>query len=239
MTATLLIPKRFNGPVTSGNGGWVGGAMARHLPPGPVSVSLRAPPPLDRELALHPVAGGVELRDGDTLLALAEAATLALEIPTPPSLDAAEAAGVTARMRARSRIAEAAYALCFGCGISRHDGLGIVPGPIGDDGVVAAAWTPAADLADADGSVATEVVWAALDCPAGSAWSHRMDRYPPMVTARMTAVLDAPIEAGRRVGVMGWPIARDGRKLHAGTAIFDEHGRVLARSLQLWLLPRE
>jgi hypothetical protein len=38
--------------------------------------------------------------------------------------------------------------------------------------------------------------------------------------------------------VAGWPIRQDGRKLHAGTAIFDEQGRLRARSLQLWLLLR-
>ena len=239
MSIELVIPHRFNGPVTSGNGGWVGGALARHLPPGPVSVSLRAPPPLDRALQLHTAGNGLELRDGETLLAQAERVELPLEIPPPPSLDAAAAAGFTAKLQARDRIAEAAYALCFGCGISRHDGLGIVPGPVGDEGIVAAAWTPATDLTTDDGSVRTEVVWAALDCPAGIAWSHRMNRYPAMMTARMTAVVDAPLRAGTRYGVMGWPIAREGRKLHAGTAIFDAEGRILARSLQLWLLPKE
>lgn len=239
MPSELRIPRRFNGPVTSGNGGWVSGALARHLPPGPVSVSLRAPPPLERALSLCPAERSLELRDGDTLLALAEPTTLNLEVPAPPSLDAAAAAGFAARLGARARVAEAAYALCFGCGIARQDGLGIVPGPVGDQGVVAAAWTPSQDLADATGQVDPEVVWAALDCPAGIAWSHRMNRYPAMMTARMTAVIDIALRAGTRYGVMGWPIARDGRKLHAGTAIFDANGVVHARSLQLWLLPRD
>ena len=240
MATTLTIERRFNGPVSSGNGGWVAGALARRLPPGAVSVSLRAPPPLDRELLAVPTPeGGLELRDGATLLALAEPVALELEVPPVPALEAAQAAGVTARMRARSRGGEAAYALCFGCGIDRHDGLGIVPGPLGEEGVVAAGWTPSPDLAEADGTVRTEAVWAALDCPAGSAWSHRLNLYPAMMTVRMTAVIDVALTAGAHYGVMGWPIARDGRKLHAGTAIFDASGRVLARSLQLWLLPRD
>ena len=48
----------------------------------------------------------------------------------------------------------------------------------------------------------------------------------------------APLSAGQRYVVIGWPIEQDGRKLHAGTAIADAAGRVLARSLQVWLLPR-
>ncbi|MEN9316266.1 MAG: hypothetical protein RIS35_2659 [Pseudomonadota bacterium] len=240
MSETLIIERRFNGPVASGNGGWVGGALARRMPTGAVSVSLRSPPPLERELriAATPEAG-LELRDGSTVLALAEPATLDLATPSVPDLESARAAGAMARMRARSRAGEMAYAMCFGCGIDRHDGLGIVPGPVGEEGVVAACWTPSADLAETDGSVRIEAVWAALDCPAGSAWSHRLNLYPSMMTVRMTAVIDAPLTAGRPYGVMGWPIERDGRKLHAGTAIFDGEGRVLARSLQLWLLPRD
>ena len=240
MSGTLIIGRRFNGPVASGNGGWVAGALARGLSPGPVSVSLRAPPPLERELQVMPTpGGGLELRDGTTMLAVAETAALDLKVPIAPDLDAAQAAGVTARMRARSRGGELAYTLCFGCGVGRHDGLGIVPGPVGDDGVVASCWTPAPDLADPDGTVRAEAVWAALDCPAGIAWSERMGSYPAMMTVRMTAVVDAPLAPGERYGVMGWPIERDGRKLHAGTAIFDASGRILARSLQLWLLPRD
>ena len=240
MNDTLLIDHRFNGPPGSGNGGWVGGALARRLAPGAVSVALRAPPPLDRALRLQPLpAGGVSLHDGDTLLADAQPATLDVAVPAPPGFDAANAAGAIARMRAASRAAGAAYTHCFGCGIAREDGLRIIPGPVGDDGLVATTWTPSAVHAGPDGTVRTEVVWAALDCPAGMAWSHRLGVWPAMMTVRMTASVDQPIPVGAPCIVAGWPIARDGRKLHAGTAIFDPSGRILARSLQLWLLPRE
>ena len=60
----------------------------------------------------------------------------------------------------------------------------------------------------------------------------------PWLGPDCVAGIDAPLRAGRRHVVMGWPIAQDGRKLHAGTAIVDADGRVVARSLQLWLLPR-
>lgn len=240
MNDALRIDRRFNGPPGSGNGGWVGGALARRLPAGAVSVALRAPPPLDRALQLHPSPeGGVRLHDGDTLLAEAQPAALEVEVPSSPGFDAANAAGAIARMRAASRVAGAAYTHCFGCGIAREDGLRIIPGPVGDDGLVATAWTPSAALAEPDGTVGTEVVWAALDCPAGVAWSHQLGIWPAMMTVRMTASVDHSVPAGVPCIVVGWPIARDGRKLHAGTAIFDRSGRILARSLQLWLLPRD
>jgi hypothetical protein len=54
----------------------------------------------------------------------------------------------------------------------------------------------------------------------------------------MTASIDQPLQVGHRYTVIGWPIAQDGRKLHAGTAIFDAAGKVQALSRQLWLIPR-
>jgi len=235
---TLILHHRFNGPPASGNGGYVGGALAARLGAPSVQVTLRSPPPLDRPLRLHPTAdGGVSLFDGDTLLAEAIAAPLALEVPAPPELEAAEAAGAIARMRAGSRIGNP-YDHCFGCGIARDDGLRIVPGPVGDDGLVAAAWTPAASLADATGIVPAEIAWAALDCPAGIAWGLRLPEGPTTMTGRITAEIDVPLRVGETYVVLGWPIAQDGRKLHAGTAIIGADGRVRARSLQLWLQTR-
>ena len=71
------------------------------------------------------------------------------------------------------------------------------------------------------------------------AWSHRLGRSAPIVTARMTATIHQPLRAGERLRVLAWPLHREGRKLHAGSAIVDAQGVVRARSLQLWLLPRE
>ena len=49
MTATLVVPHRFRGPARSGNGGWTAGVLAAYLPgDGPVTVTLRRPPPLAR-----------------------------------------------------------------------------------------------------------------------------------------------------------------------------------------------
>ena len=235
----LSIPHRFNGPPASGNGGYVAGLLAARLGTTAATVSLRAPPPLDVPLALRETpGGGLSLHHGDTLLAEAVDAPLALDVPATPSLEQAETAGALGRLRARSRTGNP-YDRCYGCGIGREDGLRIIPFPVGDDGLVATDWTPGAELADPDGTLCAPIVWAALDCPAGIAWSHRLPDAPPMMTARMAASLDAPIRAGERLIVMGWPIAQDGRKLHAGTALVAAaSGRVLARSLQLWLLPR-
>src|SRR5699024_12059589 len=47
----VKIPARYNGPDTSGNGGWVSGLVAGQLNSGgPATVMLKLPPPLDVEL---------------------------------------------------------------------------------------------------------------------------------------------------------------------------------------------
>lgn len=234
---SLSISRRFNGPPASGNGGWVGGLLAERLGAASVEVTLRAPPPLDVRLAVRPHGDGLALHDGDTLLAEAVARAFELHVPRAPDPDAAAAAGALGRMRAHARTGNP-YRRCFGCGIDRENGLRIIPAPVGDDGVVATDWTPAAELAGPDGTLPAPVVWAALDCPAGIAWTYRLPDAPPMMTGRIAAHIDVPVRAGERYVAMGWPIAQDGRKLHAGTAIVAADGVVRARSLQLWLLPR-
>ena len=232
----LTIPRRFNGPPASANGGWIGGLLAEHLGAAAAEVTLRAPPPLDVPLQVRAHGAGIALHDGDTLLAEALARDVEVEVPAAPSLDRAVAAGVLGRIRASARTGNP-YRHCFGCGIERGDGLRLVPSPVGDDGLVATDWTPSVEFARVDGLLPAPVVWAALDCPAGIAWTHWLPDAPPMVTGRIAARIDEPIRAGRRYVAMGWPIARDGRKLHAGTAIVGPDGVVHARSLQLWLLP--
>ena len=237
--AWLQIDPRFNGPPASGNGGWVAGSLAARLGAPIVEVSLRAPPPLGVALAVRRSGeDGLGLFDGDTLLAEARAVPrIDLDVPPAPDFDVAEAAGALGRLRAQGRL-DSPYATCFGCGIRRTDGLRIIPGPAGDAGVVASTWRPRPDIARPDGTIDAAVTWAALDCPAGIAWSLRLADHSPMMTARMTASVDAPLRAGEPYIVIGWPIVQEGRKLHAGTAIFDAAGGLRARSRQLWLLPR-
>jgi hypothetical protein len=74
--------------------------------------------------------------------------------------------------------------------------------------------------------------------PVGFAWMHRLAAGTAIITARMTAVVDRSLQVGQKYTVIGWPIAQEGRKLHAGTAIFDAAGKVQARSRQLWLIRR-
>lgn len=231
-----IIDPRYCGPPASGNGGYSCGLLAQHLP-GAVEVTLRAPPPL-----------GVAMRidvDGDTArmsgadLVIAEAKTIAADWPAPPSAPAIDAATVAATRY--DGFHQHDYPTCFACGPQRaeHDGLRIFTG-IWQDGIVAAPWTPDASLADAHGRMPAPVLWAAIDCAGYWAATAGVAPRPPMLLGRMAARFDGSVAAGERCAVIGWKIGVDGRKHHAGTALYGVDGRCVGQSRQTWIaLKRE
>ena len=242
MSAPFVISSQFNGPATSGNGGYVGGKLAAELQARrgkaeAVEVTLRAALTLDKPLEVRDRPdGGVSLYDGEQLLAEAIATSLAPEVPTPPSLEEARAASAIGRMRMTTRSGNA-YLHCFGCGLakSEHEGLRITPTPAGEADQVAAEWVPHKAFTDENGVIPSGVVWAALDCPAGFAWGFKTgEGNASLLTGRITLALPSEVRAGETYIVTGWPLEREGRKLHAGTALHDAEGRLVAWSRQLW-----
>jgi len=226
---TVTVARRFCGPPDSGNGGYTCGLVASALP-GVVEVTLKRPPPLERELQLVRTPDGVSLLDGELVVATGRRATLALQPPPCPGLAAATEAA--ARYHG---LEEHAFPSCFVCGTGRApgDGLRIFAGDARADGLVACPWKPGAELADASGQVRPEFVWAALDCPGAWAWLEELER--PLVLGQLTAALDVPLRAGRPYIVGGWRLARDGRKHGAGTAIWSADGTVCARAQATWI----
>ncbi len=235
MSDTITIAHGFNGPDDSGNGGYVGGLLAKRLN-GPASVSLRMPPPLETPLNVIADGGALDLMLADgTLVAHAEPSTLDMDTPAPPSFEEAVAADP-------HYAGHAFHALphCFVCGTGRAhgDGLRIFASPIEGRSIVAAPWVPDVRLAK-DGIVHEEFVWAALDCPGYFAVINALgSRGEKILTARMTARLDLPVKAGEPHVVMGWGIKSDGRKHWAGTALFNADGKLAACAEALWIKPR-
>jgi len=198
-------------------------------------VSLRAPPPLGRPLALEPVPDGqLALRDGDTLIAHAVFGELQLQPPAPVALEEAQAA-VAGYLGFKHH----AFPTCFACGPQREegDGLRLFPGPVAGRGVVACPWRPDPGLADERGFVQPEFVWAALDCP--TAFACELRESWAIVLARLTARIDQPLRAEQPHIVFAWSVGRDGRKHHAACAISNEDGDVLAVSRALWIEPKD
>ena len=238
MTETLTIPARFNGPPGSANGGYACGRVAGLLGAEVVEVTLRAPPPLDRALAVARDGERVELRDGKTLVAEGVAAELRMEVPEPASPDEARAAVAAG---SEHWAAKHPFPTCVVCGPDRRDGDGfrIFPAELpGRDGFFVANWTPGQSVADGEGCVRPECVWAALDCPT-SAPVANFGEGPPLVLARLTARLACPVRADERHTILSWPLAVDGRKRHAAAALFDSGGRLLCASRALWIELRQ
>jgi hypothetical protein len=253
----LLVAPRFCGPPGSGNGGYVSGRVAAYLDSacrnGPVTVTLRKPPPLDTPMAVE--------RDGDDALRvthdgvlIAEATTSehgpALEVPEPVSAEQAHAAAGRS-----GYYADPLFPGCFVCGMGRElgDGLRIFPGQVPGRPLWAAPWTPDESVTDDGGTVRREMLWAALDCPSGIAAAEAagLSGDTAILLGRMTATLAAQWAApsvaqpaalpavGDQCRVVAWPVARDGRKLTAGSALLGPDGTVLAAASTLWLtVPR-
>src|SRR5689334_22540309 len=122
MTDTLTIARRFRGPPTSGNGGYVSGRLAERLG-GAVEVTLRRPVPLDRPLSVDTAPTALRLLDGEALIAEARATALTLVLPTPPGADA------IAALPDVGDFGTGDYGTCFSCGRLRHqpDGLCVRP----------------------------------------------------------------------------------------------------------------
>lgn len=230
--AQVRIDRRFCGPPDSGNGGYVAGLLARELGSSNVSVTLRLPPPLDRDLELGGDDANAWLKDGEDLIGTAERQDLDIDVPPPPKLASArEAEGRYAGFLRH------AFPGCFVCGPARapQDGMRIFPGATGDgSGQVAAVWEPVGSLVNGSGAVEPEFIWAALDCPGYWAIAQAAGI---AVLGRFAVVLHRPVPADSLV-VTGWPIASEGRKHDAGTAVHDSGGRLLAFAKATWITLR-
>ncbi|MFD5825648.1 hypothetical protein [Lentzea sp. NPDC060358] len=221
--STVRIASRFNGPPGSGNGGYSAGLLAAHVDAPAVSVRLRKPVPLDRDLEVR----GGELYDGETLIASAEAAALDLEVPPAPALDEARRASAQVPWRERHP-----FPTCFGCGPGRDDGIGALLGPLDGRPEWAGVWRPSDVLPNDGTGVLPEVVWAGLDCP--SAQPVAPDGGPAFVLGTFVAQVEQPVLLGVDHVLLAWELGREGRKAYSASAIIGPHG-VCGRARAVWV----
>ena len=227
MDKTIRIEKRFCGPPDSGNGGYVCGRLAAFVK-GPAVVRLEVPPPLETDMTVKEDGSGIQLMRGASVVARARPVVLSLDIPNAPSVGDAEAA-----MPAYRGFRSHPFPTCFVCGPQRQagDGLRIFAGPIPGKGV-ASTWTPDASLGDSRGRVRPEFLWSALDCP--GAFSFEAPDGVPLLLGEFAASLRGTVSVGERCVVMGWELARDGRRHFTGTALFSEAGECLGLARATW-----
>jgi hypothetical protein len=223
MPMEITFPHRFRGPLTSANGGYACGRLARFVDASEVEVTLRLPPPLERPLSVEPDGDGVRLVDGDAVVAQARPAPLDVDAPAPVSVEVAEA---SRERHVRSWTPE--FSECYVCGV-REDGLEIRVGPV-------AGREPLHASPIALPEARSEIVWAAIDCP--GAFAVGAEGRGDIVLGRMTARVNRVPSANEQCAVTSWPLGADGRKLFAGTALFAEDGELLALAKQVWIVPR-
>lgn len=233
MSTQLSIPQRFNGPLESGNGGYCAGLFAA-LVDEQAAVNLRRPVPLEAPLESVPIGGGeVHVKHGGELIAEVQPAPApALEVPDP--VDPGRARAAAARYRGAAR---GVFSKCFVCGRARPDSLGVFAGQVGERPLVASPWAPPDWSVGEDDAVRPELVWSVLDCPTVFAAFLDSDADPIAYLVRFNVELLRPVAAGEEHVVVGWPVARDGRKHRAGSAVFSADGEVLARAEALMIEP--
>lgn len=234
----IVIPARYNGPPSSGNGGYVCGRVAALVDGAQddmwPEVTLRLPPPLDTPLEVHRNDGGVSLLHEGTVIAEGRLAPGAgLDIPAVPDTQAI--------LEARSRFAGFAFhplATCFVCGTEREegDGLCLYTGPVSErsDGLVACGWVPHAAHGDESGRIPPEIVWSALDCPGAFAIDAAID-VPLKLLGRLSARVHRQPRVGEPLVALGWYLGSDGRKHRAGTAIVSPSGDTLGEAIATWI----
>ena len=83
--------------------------------------------------------------------------------------------------------------------------------------------------------IARRFVLGALDCPGAFAFIAGGVRAGLLGRIAFTQYKDAP--GDRDAIVIGWQIGSEGRKLFAGTALFDEHGELCAAAKATWFQP--
>jgi hypothetical protein len=226
----MIIENKYCGPSTSGQGGYVCGMLGSFIQ-GPAEVTLRIPPPLDHNLEVNIMGDDhVTLMDGNTLVAEARKVDLELEVPSPPAYAEAQTASID-----YLGFKQHPFPRCFVCGPERAvgDGMRIFPGPVPGSRMVATPWIPYAELCDDHGLVRHEFIWAALDCPGAFAAMMELPRI--IVLGKLAVSILKDIKADALCVVIGWNMAKDGRKYHTGTAVFSESDGLCAKAKATWI----
>jgi hypothetical protein len=227
---SLWIGRRFNGPTDSANGGYACGSIAQFID-GPARVVLRRPPPLETELAVHRVDDVVSVLAEGVLIAEARPAVPSILVPPAwPSYTEAERATAAHPWRGTRHM----LSDCFVCGPERSDELHVTPGPLDSDpSVTATPFVPDDTVADPDGKVPLEIVWASLDCSSYPAAALRGDTLSLLGTLAVTQWRD--ITLGRRYVAVGWTLSVAGRKNHTAAALIDDDRTIVAESEAIWV----
>ena len=243
--SSVTIPAKYKGPPNIANGGYVCSLFSGYID-GACDVMIKLPTPLDRELQIRSNGNGFfYLMDGDQVIIQAKPGAMDLAVPDAPSYEEAVAASQTSIALKPTPYPNVTghgiHPICFCCGADVPDGAGlkIHPGRVAGANLVAAPWTPAREYGNEHGCVRPEFIWTALDCPGAYALWELTETKPAML-GRLIGRIERSLRCGEPCVVASWPVGNDGRKLYAGTALFNARGQIVGRTLATWFaLPPE
>ena len=192
---------------------------------------LKAPPPLKTALRREWTNDSARLFHESALIGEAKSSELRLETPNCPTLAQAELAAADFP-GFKSHL----FPRCFVCGHHREpgDGLRIFAGPLAGQPLHAAPWVPHSSLADSRGNIASEFIWAALDCPSGFAVLPVPEGLA-IVLGELCASVENTLAVGQPTVVTSWPVAHEGRRRTAGSAIHTTDGKLVALARAVWI----
>jgi hypothetical protein len=231
----IIVPPRFSGPPSVGNGGYCCGLVAATLAgSSAVECTIRKPIPVGRELVLRLEPGRTKLFDGEELVIEGVSSEFTIECPFPVTFAEADAAA-----KRSPAFQNHPFPTCFVCGPQRpdQDGLRVYPGPVesqeGFPNLYAAPWVPALEFAEQSGTVRAEIIWAALDCPTGFAAGFPYEG--KLVTGRLAVKLLRPVTAGEECVLMSWSLGSNGRKCHSAAVLVNSLGLPCAEAKATWI----
>lgn len=208
--------------------------MLASLLPGACECTLRKPIPLERNLQTELSETAARLLDGAEVVIEAASTEIARTEQRTVAFVEAQRAAISS-----PAFANHPFPTCFTCGPERAagDGLRIFPGRLDagneSSSIFAAPWVPDPSLASGGVVVRPEFLWAAMDCPTGFAagfpWRGTL------VTGRLAVEQLAPVYPLRPYVVLSWPTGSEGRKFHAGAALYDPDGQLCANARATWI----
>ena len=232
----MIIDPHYNGPHAVGHGGASAGRFAELVEPDAASVRFLLPVPLAAELVPVPDRdrGAVALNHGEKTVATVQALSRPLAvgpIPMPSAFEIERAE----RTWLDDRDGDHICPTCFGCGHERLvGGLGLRPGPAGDDGVHACRWRP-----EGTGRLPSWLVWAAMDCPTGFPALATVGLDEAIVTGELAVQVLEPLHAGRTYRILSRFVRADGRRRFTEAALYRPDGRRAAVATATWVtVPR-
>lgn len=228
MPETVTIARRFQGVTGRGQGGHAAGLLTERVD-GAATVDFFSPIPIERPLSVRHERDRWELVDGETLVLRARPYDGPISVPAPAGVPEAEAARRRAPLEDHRSVPD-----CFSCGTVVGT-MQVHAGPLEGRPEHATPWTPPDWTAGPAGTVLDRFVWAAIDCPAGWRAASGSARGRSAVTGQMQASITGPIVPGHTYALVAWADEWKGRRVAAGTSLFDEEGTLLASSQSIWI----